>query len=198
MPFTRNPTKHANYFYNTKCPEGQAPGNSAPRQGIWGKRNNWLYSCTHTHIYFINFFFLCAPMWSVLFFGFSKSCCSPVGRSGCPDCLGRNRLINTWQEHPSHVAPPYTNSLTVSQGHKWEETVPRGLLTDLTGHLPCEERARTDSDSLFSTAAKPGLGLEMREEKQGCTQTWNIMDLTGRNHAETSKMDLSQPLQLDI
>lgn len=57
MPFTRNPTKHANYFYNTKCPEGQAPGNSAPRQGIWGKRNNWLYSCTHTHIYFINFFF---------------------------------------------------------------------------------------------------------------------------------------------
>lgn len=62
-----------------------------------------------------------------------------------------------------------------------------GLLTVLTSHLPCEERVRTDSDSLFSTAAKPGLGLEMREKKQGCTQTWNTMDLTGRNHAETSR-----------
>lgn len=29
-----------------------------------------------------------------------------------------------------HIAA-YTNSLTVSQGHKWEETVSMGLLTDL-------------------------------------------------------------------
>lgn len=33
--------------------------------------------------------------------------------------------------------------------------------SDRSGHLLCEKRARGVSESLFSTAAKPGLSLKM-------------------------------------
>jgi len=65
---------------------------------------------------------------------------------------------------------------------------------DRSGHLLGEQRARSDSESLSSTAAKSGLGLEMREKKQGCTQTCHTMNL----QEETTLKHLSQPLGLDI
>lgn len=90
--------------------------------------------------------------------------------------------------------------------HKFPDTETRSPVgrdcpqrpSNRSGHLPWERRARSDSESLFSTAMKPRLGLEMRERSQGCTQTCHTADLTNRNYAETSKMDLSQPPDPDI
>lgn len=90
--------------------------------------------------------------------------------------------------------------------HKFPDSEPRSQVgrdchhgtSDRPGHLLCEKRARSDSDSLFSTAVEPGHSLEMGGKIQGCTQTCHTMDLTSRTRAETSKMDLSQPLELDI
>lgn len=69
-----------------------------------------------------------------------------------------------------------------------------GLLT--SGHLLCENRARSNSESLISTASKPGLSKNARETN--AAPDCHIRDLTSRNYAETSEMDLSQPLELDI
>lgn len=74
---------------------------------------------------------------------------------------------------------------------------PQGT-SNRSGHLLRERRARSDSESLFSTDTKPGLGLEIRERIQGCTQTCHTADLASSNYAETCKMDLSQPPDPDI
>lgn len=125
----------------------------------------YTHTCTFINIYFDIYIFLCSLIRSVLFFGFSKSCWSPVAGSGCSS-LRRNYLINRWQEHPSIIAPPYTNSLTVSQGQKWEGTVPHGT-SDRFGHLLCEKKARSDSKSLLSTAVKTGLKSGNERETTG-------------------------------
>lgn len=150
-----------------------------------------MYTHTYTFInmYFDIYFFLCLSIRSVLISGFSKSCCSPAE----VDVRTLSGGI-FWSIHDKSI---HRTLLRLTQiPWQWDKVPSGKRLSPGAFRQIWSPTVREKGKEWFRIP--PRLGLEMRERSQGCTQTCHTADLTNRNYAETSKMDLSQPPDPDI
>lgn len=171
MPFTRRPHQICQLLLQTTQNAQRAKHQVIALTGRgFGEKETTGFTHVHTHIYFYKYIF-----WHIYFSMFTYLISTFL-------CLLQELLFPSrrkwtpglFQEELSDQYVTRASITHCSTLHKFTDSEPRSQLgrdcpygtSDRSGHLLCEKRARSGSECLFFTAAKPGLGLEIERKNR--------------------------------